>query len=502
MRQILYFLLLIFWAETVIAQPGLFKYDVTPGSNSYPQYFAAFGQKLCFFAADSANGWEPWATDSAGPAKLISNVYALPATSSILPSFYKKPVCAAGGKLYFNANNGATGSELYSWTGNVGGVALAADISSGPGGSYPDNLVTLNSDLYFSAGTAAHGMELWRFNTTAGTPERLTDMNIGKDSSITGNLITFSGKIFFTAKTPADGNELFMYDPQLDTVFLAADINPGPLSSDPEDLTLYNAKLYFSADDGVHGRELFSYTGAGAPQRATDINAGVSSSLPVYGAPHIAGYKGKVYFSATQNSGEYHMYSYNPTNGDVALACSTNTDGTSEPMWLTEYGDKLYFSGLGKTQGVEMFAFDGTNPPEIVLDMCAGSGHGRPQNLTVIGTNLYFRANECGKTGDDLFRYNYITAGIKRVSFEGEVNLYPNPAAGEASLELSLDVPATLSILLTDIRGSILWQLAPEQFNAGKHVVRLPVQSLPAGVYSYSIYNENGYCAGGRLIKQ
>lgn len=505
MKKIINLLLFGFTVVSVNAQPGIAKYDISAGfDNSFPQYFEKFGDQLCFFAASGAKGWEPWVADSIGNFQLIGDINTQANTSSLEPGIYKRPVCAANGKFYFSANNGFSGTELYSWAGGSATPILTADIEPGGGSGNPDNMVLMNNIIYFKARTQADGFEIFQFNTQGGiAAERKTDINPGPDSSVTGNLVAYSNKIFFTAKTAAAGNELFVYDPALDTAVIVSDINPGPASSNPEDFVVFNSRVYFSADDGVHGRELFSYINGGTVQRHTDINAGVSSSIALYGVPHMAGFNGKLYFSAHNGNSEYHMYSFDPATSQTALACSTNNAGGSDPTWLTSYGGKLYFNAYDTVHGFELRSFDGTNPPQLVADICEGKGSGKAQNLTVIGDNLYFRANDCDTVGDELFKYNYVTAGIGKLQFSGDVRLYPNPVKDYANLEMTLNKAETLLLRVTDIAGRTVWQLGAEKYTAGTHYVRVPLGSMLPGTYFYGIYDMNGaYCAGGTIIKQ
>lgn len=505
MKHFLYFLLFNYIALHSYAQAGVYKYDISQGvNNSFPQYLTPFGEKLCFFSADGTKGWEPWVADSAGNFQLIGDVNTQINTSSLQPSVYKKPTCVVDNKFYFGADNGFAGAELYVWAGGTSTPSLAADIEPGLGGSFPDNMALLNFDIYFKAATSAEGTELWKYSTVMGLPFIVKDLNPGPDSSVTGNVTAYNSQIVFTAKTNTTGNEIFMYDPLLDTMTLLLDINPGPASSNPQDFTVVNGTLYFSADDGSHGRELYSYSGVGYPLRVTDIYSGISSSIANYGnVPHIAGYKNKVYFSATNGNTEYHIYSYDPATSQAALACSTNSAGSSEATWLTEYGGKLYFSAFDTSYGLEIWAYDGTAALQRITDICAGKGNGKPQNLTVIGTNLYFRAMECNNgIGDELFRYNYLTVDVKKVSFEGEVKLYPNPVKETTTLEISLRTPQRLKVNLTDAMGKTVWETRLNA-KATANTITIPTASLVTGSYQYSVYTIDGvFCAGGKFVKQ
>ena len=67
------------------------------------------------------------------------------------------------GTLYFTANNGLTGEELWKSDGTSAGTVLVRDIRSGDGtsSSTPRYLTNVNGTLYFRADDGLTGTELW-----------------------------------------------------------------------------------------------------------------------------------------------------------------------------------------------------------------------------------------------------------------------------------------------------------------------------------------------------
>ena len=73
------------------------------------------------------------------------------------------------GELYFVANDGTNGGELWKTDGTEAGTVMVKDINPGSDHSYPSYLTPFNGELYFRANDASNGYELWK---TDGTEKR------------------------------------------------------------------------------------------------------------------------------------------------------------------------------------------------------------------------------------------------------------------------------------------------------------------------------------------
>jgi ELWxxDGT repeat protein len=86
---------------------------------------------------------------------------------------------------------------------------LVKDIQPGTGSGYPRDLLNVNGTLYFSADNGAVGEELWKSDGTASGTVLVHDLATGIGSSSPRGLIIAGSRLFAAATTDATGSELF-----------------------------------------------------------------------------------------------------------------------------------------------------------------------------------------------------------------------------------------------------------------------------------------------------
>jgi ELWxxDGT repeat protein len=106
----------------------------------------------------------------------------------------------------------------------------------GPSDSYYRfDLTSLNGSLFFSANDGTHGYQLWTSNgTTAGT-FRVTDLSrAGTTGPTVNNLANMNGTLFFTATDVAHGSEPWIVVPSAASAARnVASFSPGAIAESP-----------------------------------------------------------------------------------------------------------------------------------------------------------------------------------------------------------------------------------------------------------------------------
>src|SRR5262249_18565912 len=127
-----------------------------------------------FFAADDGNsGGELWRSDgTAAGTRRVRNINPLPRASSLpiwptcLPYCDMLPQARAlAGTLYFAADDGSSGVELWKSDGTEAGTVRVKDINAGANGSQPFGLTAWRGALFFWANDG-QGIELWKSDGT------------------------------------------------------------------------------------------------------------------------------------------------------------------------------------------------------------------------------------------------------------------------------------------------------------------------------------------------
>ena len=171
---------------------------------------------------------------------------------------------AFGGDIYFQADDGTNGSELWKSDGTAAGTVMVKDFYAPGGNGAPYNLVTVGGTLYMTAFSGTGGWDLWKSDGTTGGTVLVKDFSPTAYSQ-PDKLTSFGGALYFGAWDGIEA-ELWKSDGTTGGTTTIYDMN-GSNSSDPGYLTPHGGLLYFQAFDDDNGTEMYFSDGTQAPMR-------------------------------------------------------------------------------------------------------------------------------------------------------------------------------------------------------------------------------------------
>jgi ELWxxDGT repeat protein len=124
-------------------------------------------------------------------------------------------------------------------------------------------LAALDGSVFFAADDGSSGIELWRSDGTEEGTGLVADVAGDAEGSAPAGLTAAENRLFFRACEAASGCEPWTSDGSAAGTRLLADLRPGAGSSNPQRFHHVGSTLYFSADDGSTGVELWALPLAG-----------------------------------------------------------------------------------------------------------------------------------------------------------------------------------------------------------------------------------------------
>jgi ELWxxDGT repeat protein len=379
--------------------------------------FTTVDGTVFFVAGDPGYGFELWKSDgTAAGTALLKDIR--PGPDSAFSPLQHESV-NSGGRLFFAADDGTTGVELWKSDGTEAGTTLVADLNPGPASSSPSNLTDVGGTLFFSTYDAT-GIGVWKSDGTADGTQRLATGFHSSVASLTNvagtlyfvvdstglwksagtpagtvrvraglvpqSLTAVDGTLFFVSSSTGFGAELWRSDGTFAGTVRVKDINQGAADafSFSSELVAVDGQLFFVADDGLHGPELWKSDGTTAGTvLVKDIVPGSAGSQPF--ALQVV--NGQLFF-LTEENGQVRLWKSDGTAAGTTIVqpLAGNFQFPEQPL-VAVVGTSLFFNGEDPTVGRELWAVDLTAPPAACVGDCHGDGTVTVDEL-ITGVNI------------------------------------------------------------------------------------------------------------------
>jgi ELWxxDGT repeat protein len=397
------------WASDGSAAGTYLVKDLLPGPDGgWPMHMVELGGRVLFAARGTPDGAATlWASDGSAAG-----------TTELLPAAQLRDpwqLTRVGERVFFIADDGAHGPELWLTDGTAGGTRLVKEIYPGERGIYPEQnmpmgyiphgLTRVGSQLYFHAETPGVGYALWRSDGSAGGTQLVTRLGDGQASPEYWDMAELKGSLLFVARTGRLNYGLYRTDGSAATTQLLFDFS---YRRDPGSLRLYpplggletiGDLVYFS-----HSGALWSSDGtpAGTTQR-TQLLTG-----------DMEGLGGAAYFlSLSRPYGQDLARPGESLSADVIdTIAPTLTLGQGR---MVAMGGRLYVGVNGEGRA-ELWVTDGSERGAFPVAAWRGRVFGQTdlsdgqQPVVALGERLFFVADD-GVHGGELWVSDGTPAG-------------------------------------------------------------------------------------------
>ncbi len=388
---------------------------------------------------------------------------------------------AYGARLFFVANNGSAGCELWVTSGTAASTFMVKDINEGAGHAHPSDFTMLGSRLYFSASdnntgnrglfysdspyTTANKVTLTGADANA-NPRLLTAVGtkLYFGASVGGNAIVYAhaGTGAASSKSEAAGGTLLKMDPLVKPSIVAlgsmAIIRGSPAGDN-------NYELYYSSSASAIGD---------AATLMKEINAGASADPILTKVIHDGS---TLFFTADDGVNGRELWTTKGTSVTTAMVRNINQSSSAaadaDPEQITLLGDSVYFvavDGASALNDKELWV--SSSPFTSATKLTSWTGASLINDLMVFKRRVLFTASDDNGTTIGLFSSDGTSAGTKR--FYGGFSPL-EPPKFNADFSLMNDSLFFVATTVNGDYGSELWR------STGTNTGTAMLEDLPSG---------------------
>jgi ELWxxDGT repeat protein len=335
--------------------------DLDPGpAGFYPSHLVADNGKLIFVANDENGLPSLWSSDgtAAGTTEFLD--------SGVTQGGSMENLTNVNGTVFFELDTPSDGIQLWKTDGTAAGTAMVSTINNSSASSWDDslnNMTVAGNKLYFTADDGIHGIELWVSDGTPGRTAMIADLNPGSDSSYPHIVDIAGSTVFFTANDGVSGYDSVFFKTDGTT---AGTVRVSPIQSGQSGTSGPTVpSFYFDGFDPIHGYELWKSNGATAGTALVkDINPLTAPSNPTM----LTNANGTLYFQAQvgTDTAETVFKTDGTAAGTESITNFLDNQGFSGVSFVgagdgfATLGSSVLFSAPDGNGGQELWETDGT----------------------------------------------------------------------------------------------------------------------------------------------
>lgn len=427
---------LLYFGATSTGAATLWRTDGTPTGTVQIRpglgvtEIAAFSGRAIFAGDDAPTGGldgpEPWITDADGSdhAMEVRNIRGNVGSSS------PASLTVWNGRLYFSADDGASGRELWSVDPISSIASIVTDEIEIGGSSDPRDLVALPDRLLFTAFRSAQGRELRALPAGADPTLLVTDLYPGSIGAIEtpGWLTRVGDTVLFAANDGGGaGRELWRTD--LAGTSLVRNICPGSASSEITGAVAIGSSVWFSAIDGDPLNPFAkAYRSDGTPGGTRPLDRYPLDNVDgdrIYAPTWFAPFGEGVAFAAVRD-GYGPVVWISDAIGLRPIQSFTDVGGAADPVAFATVAATGYFGArdVQNGNGYALWTTDGFDPATRVKRVGTQPGGGRLSSALSFGGKYWFVGND-DVNGDELWTSDGTEAGTRML-----VDVFPGSPSG------------------------------------------------------------------------
>lgn len=238
--------------------------------SSSPSNLTALNGTLYFTAHSDNNGRELWKSDGTEQGTVMIKDIAPANSSAFLNQYFKdkNSLVALNNEIYFSANDGVNGFELWKTDGNTEGTVMVKDINNGEKSSNPKEFTLIDNTLYFQAQDASHGAELWKSDGTEEGTKMMSDVLEGPTGSNPIFITSIGNDLYFKAFSKNAARQVFKLE-NFKTLSSESTIKTNNISIFPNPT---NSKLFIKNADNIKTIHIFNINGQLIKKYGKNIN--------------------------------------------------------------------------------------------------------------------------------------------------------------------------------------------------------------------------------------